>query len=55
MYSYERLREENETFAGTGGVSENNCQARFVPAFRDEDSGRVELARGPNDGPPWTD
>ena len=45
MYSYERLREENETFAGTGGVSENNCEARFVPAFRDSESGRVELAR----------
>ena len=45
MYSYERLREENETFAGTGGVSANNGQARFVPAFRDSDSGRVELAR----------
>lgn len=45
MYTYERLREENETYAGTGGVSENNCRQRFLPAFRDEVTGRVELAR----------
>ena len=45
MYTYERLREENETYAGTGGVSENNCAKRFLPAFRDELTGRVELAR----------
>lgn len=45
MYTYERLREENETFAGTGGISENNCQARFMPAFQDTLTGRVELAR----------
>ncbi len=48
MYTYERLREENETYAGTGGVSENNCARRFLPAFRDELSGRVELARTPD-------
>lgn len=45
MYTYDRLREENETYAGTGGVSENNGQARFLPAFRDEVTGRVEMAR----------
>ena len=45
MYTYERLREENETYAGTGGVSENNCMQHFLPAFRDEQTGRVELAR----------
>ena len=44
MYTYEQLRDENEQFAGTGGVSENNCYARFAPAFRDAETGRVELA-----------
>jgi hypothetical protein len=42
MYTYEELRRENETFAGTSGVSENNC---FLPAFRESRSGRVERAR----------
>ena len=45
MYTYERLRIENEQFAGTGGISENNVYARFAPAFRDAETGRVELAR----------
>ncbi len=45
MYTYERLRDENEAFAGTGGVSENNCRSRFLPAFQDGLTGRVELAR----------
>ena len=45
MYTQEQLRDENVIYAGTGGVSERNCQARFVPAFRDELSGRVEVAR----------
>jgi hypothetical protein len=45
MYTYERLREENETYAGTGGISENNCAARFMPAFQDSLTGRVEMAR----------
>jgi hypothetical protein len=42
MYTYEELRLENEAFAGTAGVSENNC---FLPAFREARTGRVELAR----------
>ena len=50
MYTYEDLREENETFAGTGGVSENNRQARFLPAFQDRLTGRVELARSESGG-----
>ena len=45
MYTYERLRQENEIYAGTGGVSENNCSARFLPAFQDSQTGRVEIAR----------
>ena len=50
MYTYERLREENETYAGTGGVSENNCTQRFLPAFQDQSTGRVELARKADGG-----
>ncbi len=45
MYTNDRLREENEIYAGTGGVSENNAEARFRPAFKDQSSGRIEPAR----------
>ena len=51
MYTYQQLRAENATFAGTGGVSENNRTARFVPAFRDGHTGRVEVARTENGRP----
>jgi len=51
MYTYERLREENEIYAGTGGVSENNACARFLPAFMDRSTGRVEPARKENGTP----
>ncbi|WP_432470425.1 hypothetical protein [Amphritea sp. HPY] len=40
-----RLIEENHQFAGTGGVSAGNSQARFAPAFQDEGSGKVEISR----------
>jgi hypothetical protein len=42
------LHRQNLAFAGTNGVSQNNRRQRFLPAFRDEDTGRVELARFPN-------
>ena len=42
------LREENLAFAGTNGVSQNNRKQRFLPAFRDDETGRVELARFAN-------
>lgn len=45
MYTQDKLRGENHLYAGTGGVSEHNREARFVPAFREDGSGRVELAR----------
>ena len=45
MYTNQELRSENAVFAGTGGISQNNRQARFLPAFRDVETGRVELAR----------
>lgn len=39
------LKQENRAFTGTAGVSPNNARAGFVPAFRDEATGRVEFAR----------
>ncbi|MGD8415441.1 MAG: hypothetical protein PVH91_00140 [Pseudomonadales bacterium] len=51
MYTPERLREENQVFAGTGGVSERAAGSGFVPAFRDDADGRVEIARTQNGCP----
>ncbi|MEH6579758.1 MAG: hypothetical protein V7731_22100 [Amphritea sp.] len=48
MYSRQqapRLVEENRQFAESGGVSEGNAQACFVPAFQDAGTGQVELSR----------
>ena len=39
-----RLRSENLAFAGTAGVSEHARKARFLPAFQDTLTGRVEIA-----------
>ena len=39
------LLDQNETFNGTMGVSIKNKSVGFVPAFRDDATGRVELAR----------
>ena len=46
--SAQSIRKENLAFAGTNGVSQNNRGQRFLPAFRDEETGRVELARFAN-------
>lgn len=40
-----RLRQENVTFAGTRGVSQNNRAGGFLPAFYDSESDSVQLAR----------
>lgn len=40
-----QLQHENRTFAGTGGVSQLNRVLGFIPAFRDRQSGRIELSR----------
>lgn len=40
-----RLRADNLAFAGTAGVSEHARKARFMPAFKDLATGRVEIAR----------
>ncbi len=42
---YERLRNDNRTYDGTGGVSDGNCTAGFIPAFCDTVTGRVEPSR----------
>ncbi len=39
------LQIENDDFAGSRGVSKNNSQFGFRPAFLDRKTGRVELAR----------
>lgn len=39
------LVKENQQYAGTGGLSENNAQVRFVPAFKDSHTGQVEISR----------
>jgi hypothetical protein len=39
------LLDQNESFSGTMGVSPKNRQSGFLPAFRDEETGRVEMAR----------
>ena len=45
------LEEQNRLFADTKGVSTGNRQHRFIPAFRDEKTGRVEIARFSNGEP----
>lgn len=39
------LRKENLAYDGTGGVSDGNRTAGFIPAFRDTATGRVEPSR----------
>ncbi len=40
-----KLRTENRQFAHTCGLSANNADQAFVPAFRNEQTGEVALAR----------
>jgi hypothetical protein len=39
------LRQENRRYRGTGGLSQENRSAGFLPAFRDGETGRSELSR----------
>lgn len=39
------LAQENQTFAGTGGVSGGNQRRGFLPAFLETHSGEVYLSR----------
>ena len=45
------LRKQNLAFIGSGGVSEENRQSGFRPAFYDLATGRGELARFANGHP----
>jgi hypothetical protein len=45
MLTEKRLRQENLAFVGTSGVSADAASQRFRPAFRDPETGRVELSR----------
>ncbi|MCZ6889527.1 MAG: hypothetical protein O7H39_13610 [Gammaproteobacteria bacterium] len=50
----ESLHLENLAFAGTRGISENARPQRFVPAFCDSETGRIEIARFASGKPaPW--
>lgn len=42
------LHFENKAFAGTRGVSQNNCESGFKRAFLDKKTGRIEIARMQN-------
>ncbi len=46
-----QLQVENDSFAGTTGVSELASSKRFIPAFKDSESGRVELSCFANGAP----
>jgi hypothetical protein len=39
------LAQENQTFAGTGGVSRGNQHRGFRPAFLESSSGKIYLSR----------
>ena len=43
--STDTLRQQNVTFRGSGGVSEENRGRGFAPAFQDLETGNVYLAR----------
>jgi len=45
LLTTETLKRQNQAFAGTGGVSEENHSSGFRPAFHDLASGRTALAR----------
>lgn len=45
LMTNQRIRQENRSYRGTGGISQNNRRAGFLPAFRDIETGRVEISR----------
>ena len=47
----ETLQSENQAFSGTKGISENNRESGFKPAFIDKKTGRIEVARLANGQP----
>ncbi|MEQ8693078.1 MAG: hypothetical protein RIC89_19865 [Pseudomonadales bacterium] len=47
----QQVKRVSDTFIGTCGESKTACQQRFMPAFRSEHDGRIELARLPDGRP----
>jgi len=45
------LASENRRFSRSGGVSENNREAGFVPAYRDERTGAIALSNSADGRP----
>ncbi len=43
--THQTLREQNQQFKGTGGISQENCSVGFVPAFQDSRNGTVYRSR----------
>ena len=39
------LREQNQQFKGSGGISQENCSVGFVPAFQDSRTGGIYRSR----------
>jgi len=50
-HSAKKLKQENQRFANTGGISENNHDKGFVPAFLDVNTGKVYRSRFANGMP----
>lgn len=40
-----RLERENELYANSGGISQNNCSEKFMPAFKNSETGEIILSR----------
>lgn len=45
------LRDQNDRYCGTGGVSDGNRSLGFAPAFLDTDTGEIHRARFGNGQP----
>ena len=51
LFTKATLEKENLEFLGTPGVSHENCDSGFIPAFYDKETGQVEISRFPNGQP----
>jgi hypothetical protein len=49
--SEDSLVKENQRYAGSGGISTNNREQGFIPAFLDMDTGTVYRSRFPDGRP----
>src|SRR5688572_11318537 len=51
LLSNSALRKQNQTFKGTGGISEKNRSQGFIPAFYDSKSHQAHISRFANGTP----